>query len=42
MIVTRIGEVILMRQRDDCNKDRKSDIDEAKKQGEEYHKESKR
>ena len=39
IIVTRIGEVILTRLRYDCNKDRQSDIDEAKRQGEEYHRE---
>ena len=37
IIVTRIGEVISARRRNDCNKDRQSDIDEAKRQGEEYH-----
>ena len=30
IIVTRIGEVISTRQRYDCNRDRQSDIDEAK------------
>ena len=39
IIVTRIGEVISTRQRYDCNKDRQSDIDEAKRQVEEYHRE---
>ena len=39
IIVTRIGEVISTRQRYDCNKDRQSDIDEAKRQREEYHRE---
>ena len=39
IIVTRIGEVILTRRRYDCNKDRQSDIDEAKRRGEEYHRE---
>ena len=39
IIVKRIGEVISMRQRYYCNKDRQSDIDEAKRQGEEYHRE---
>ena len=34
IIVTRIGEVISTRQRYDCNKDRQSDIDEAKRRGE--------
>ena len=37
IIVTRIGEVILTRRRYDYNKDRQSDIDEAKRRGEEYH-----
>ena len=37
--VTRIGEVISKRQRYDCNKDRKSYIDKAKRRGEEYHRE---
>ena len=37
IIVTRIGEVISTRRRYDYNKDRKSDIDEAKRRGEEYH-----
>ena len=37
IIFTRIGEVISMRRRYDCNKDRQSDIDEAKRRGEEYH-----
>ena len=35
----KIGKVILTRRRYDCNKDRKSDIDEAKRRGEEYHRE---
>ena len=39
IIVTRIGEVILTRRRYDCNKDRQSDIDEAKRLGEEYQRE---
>ena len=39
IIVTRIGEVILTRRRYDYNKDRQSDIDETKRQGEEYHRE---
>ena len=39
IIVTRIGKVISTRQRYDCNKDRQSDIDEAKRRGEEYHRE---
>ena len=39
IIVTRIGEVISTSQRYDCNKDRQSDIDEAKRQGEEYQRE---
>ena len=39
IIVTRIGKVILTRRRYDCNKDRQSDIDEAKRRGEEYHRE---
>ena len=39
IIVTRIGEVISTRQRYACNKDRQSDIDEAKRRGEEYHRE---
>ena len=39
IIVTRIGEVILTRLRYDCNKDRQSDIDKAKRRGEEYHRE---
>ena len=38
-IVTRIGKVISTRQIYDCNKDRQSDIDEAKRRGEEYHRE---
>ena len=41
-IATRIGKVILTRRRDDCNKDRRSDIDEEKRRGEEDHKEVKR
>ena len=36
---SRIGEVILTRRGYDCNKDRQSDIDEAKRRGEEYHRE---
>ena len=36
IIVTRIGKLISTRQRYDCNKDRQSDIDEAKRRGEEY------
>ena len=36
---TRIGEVISTRRIYDCNKDRQSDIDEAKRRGEEYHRE---
>ena len=39
IIVTRIVEVISKRRRYDCNKDRNSDIDEAKRRGEEYHRE---
>ena len=39
IIVTRIGKVISTRQTYDCNKDRKSDFDEAKRRGEEYHRE---
>ena len=39
IIVTRIGEVISTRRKYDCNKERQSDIDEAKRQGEEYHRE---
>ena len=39
IIVTRIGEVISTRRRYDCNKDRQSDIDEAKRRGEKYHRE---
>ena len=39
IIVTRIGEVISTRQRYDRNKDRQSDIGEAKRRGEEYHRE---
>ena len=39
IIVTRIGKVISTRRRYDCNKDRQSDIDEAKRRGEEYHRE---
>ena len=39
IIVTRIGEVISTRRSYDCNKDRQSDIDEAKRRGEEYHRE---
>ena len=39
IIVTRIGEVISTRRRYDCNKDRQSDIYEAKRRGEEYHRE---
>ena len=39
IIVTRIGEVILTRRRCNYNKDRQSDIDEAKRRGEEYHRE---
>ena len=39
IIVTRIGKVISTRRRYDCNKDRQSHIDEAKRQGEEYHRE---
>ena len=39
IIVTRIGEVILTRRRYDCNKDRQSDIGEAKRQVEENHRE---
>ena len=31
IIDTRVGEVISMRRRCDCNKDRQSDIDEAKR-----------
>ena len=42
IFVTRIGEVISTRRRYDCKKDRKSDIDEAKRQGEEYHREANR
>ena len=39
IIVTRIGKVISTRRRYDFNKDRQRDIDEAKRQGEEYHRE---
>ena len=39
IIVTRIGEVISKRRRCNCNKDRQIDIDEAKRRGEEYHRE---
>ena len=39
IIFTRIGKVISTRQRYDCNKDRQSDIDKAKRRGEEYHRE---
>ena len=39
IIVTRIGEVILTRRRYNCNKDRQRDIGEAKRRGEEYHRE---
>ena len=39
IIVTRIDEVISTRRRYDCNKDRQSDIDKAKRRGEEYHRE---
>ena len=42
IIVTRIGELIPTRQRYDCNKDRQSDIDKAKRRGEEYHREMNR
>ena len=42
IIFTRIGKVILTRRRYDCNKDRQSDIDEAKRQGEEYNREMNR
>ena len=36
---TSIGEVISTRRRYDYNKDRQIDIDEAKRRGEEYHRE---
>ena len=39
IIVTRIEEVISTRGRYNCNKDRQSDTDEAKRRGEEYHRE---
>ena len=39
IIVTRIGEVISTRRRYYFNKDRQSDIGEAKRRGEEYHRE---
>ena len=39
IIVTRIGEVISTRRRCDCNKDRQSDFEEAKRRGKEYHRE---
>ena len=39
IFATRIGEVISTRRIYDCNKDRQSDIDEAKRRGEEYHRE---
>ena len=35
IIVTRVGKVILTSLRYDCNKDRQSDIDNAKRRGEE-------
>ena len=35
-IVTRIGKVILTRQIENCNKDRRSDIGKEQRQGEEY------
>ena len=38
-IVTKIGKVISTSQIYDCNKHRQSDIDEAKRPGEEYHRE---
>ena len=39
IIDIRIGKLISTRRRYDCNKDRQSDIDEAKRRGEEYHRE---
>ena len=39
IIVTRIGEVISTRRRYNCKKDRQSDIDKAKRRGEEYQRE---
>ena len=39
IIVTRIAEVISTSRRYNCKKDRQSDIDEAKRRGEEYHRE---
>ena len=39
IFATRVGEVISTRQRCDCNKNRQSNIDEAKRRGEEYHRE---
>ena len=39
IIVTRIGKVISTRQRYNCNKDRQSDIEKAKRRGEQYHRE---
>ena len=47
MILTRISKGIRTRRRqsgkgeDDCKKNRQSDINEANRQGEEYHKEVK-
>ena len=41
-IVTRIGEVILTRRRDDYDNDRRSDIDKAKRLGEDDYCEVKR
>ena len=39
IIVTKIGEVILMSQKYDYNTGRQSDIDKDKRRGEEYHRE---
>ena len=41
MIGKRIGEVVSMRRGDYWNKDRRIDIDEEKRKGEEHHKEVK-
>ena len=38
-IATRIGKAISTRQRDGCDKDRQTDIDQANRQGEEDHEE---
>ena len=42
MIETSIGEVISKMRIDNCNKDRKINISKEKRQGVEYHKDTKR